>query len=283
MCPHVIETVCFTTNEFESAVATLKNVLINKFPPSHNTRKEDIEDAAGEGTISWWKDAPAEVRMSKGRSFNWMRTVATRCLIRLNARGKEMPCEPLPEDGEADARFGCAPPMTEGVKEIYDLIYATFPKEDADILCMRYFESMTLKEISEMTGSKLAFVKTRFYRARPALLELLIREGYHTPISTNAKHSCPVAHEKKSANDETEEEQNSEEPAEEPADESADEQTANESEVRSLDDSYTTYDEANPDYSYYNDSPDDGVDDDGEDDLQNDEAFEGDTDDYDPE
>lgn len=61
---------------------------------------------------------------------------------------------------------------------VLELAMATLRPEYAEVLTLRFQESLSYEEISDVTGLALGTVKTHLYRARKALAEALGRAGW---------------------------------------------------------------------------------------------------------
>jgi RNA polymerase sigma-70 factor (ECF subfamily) len=111
-----------------------------------------------------------------------LRIASNECIDRIRRRKDTLSLDGLGEDGAWEWKAGNSPnPETEilhrerqaAVREVL----AQLPPADRVVVTLFYWENLPYAEIEEITGLTVSAIKSRLFRARRAMAELLVQEG----------------------------------------------------------------------------------------------------------
>jgi len=145
---------------------------------------DDAEDAVQDAFLSAWRS----MRSFEGTSFRaWLFRIATnRALdvIRARKRRGELPLEPA----EDEERTWTEPPspgpsldrLVAGAeaRALVEAALRTIPTEQRAALLLRDVEGFDYEEIAGITAAELGTVKSRIHRARLAVRNALVAQGW---------------------------------------------------------------------------------------------------------
>ena len=131
--------------------------------------KEDTEEIAADVFLSLWKNA-ARIDPGKGTLRSYLAGAArNQAYKRLREKKEEISLE------EIGAESIEAIPEERSDKALWEAV-AELGEEDAEIFVRFYRYGQPLKEIARMMGMKLSTVKTRLFRGKEKLKQILTKE-----------------------------------------------------------------------------------------------------------
>lgn len=141
---------CYVYNP-ESAMDIVQNAIVKALENSHQLKNPDA--------IKTW----------------FYRILVNESLTYLKKNSKEISCEPADLDDQIYYEPGFEPGLS-----LYSEINR-LPKEQQTIILLHYYEDLSLKEISTITGVNLNTVKSRLYAGLDKL-QKIIREMGHDDL-----------------------------------------------------------------------------------------------------
>ena len=137
------------------------------------------EDVTQQVFLEVWRRGP-EYDPSRGSIFTWVMTIArSRAIDHLR---KRVPEPRDTSDPASPAAQAASPAAERELDELLDRwrvaqLLRRIPKEEADLLRMRFYEELSQTEIAERTGIALGTVKMRMVKALGRLRELIEAES----------------------------------------------------------------------------------------------------------
>lgn len=145
--------------------------------------RRDAEDAAQDALI---KMVTKLHTYDVTRPFKpWvLRIASNECIDRIRRRKPEVSLDGMGEDGAWEWQAGKSPnPEAELLHdERHAKIHAlleTLAPVDRNVVALFYWEELAYTEIEEVTGLTVSAIKSRLFRARRTLAEMLQEEGTH--------------------------------------------------------------------------------------------------------
>ena len=146
---------------------------------------DDAEDAVQDAFLSAWRS----IRSFEGTSFRaWLFRIATnRALdvIRARKRRSELPLEPTDDEAERTWREPASPGPTldqlaigAEARAAIEAALLKIPVEQRAALLLRDVEGFDYEEIARITATELGTVKSRIFRARLAVRNTLVAQGW---------------------------------------------------------------------------------------------------------
>jgi RNA polymerase sigma-70 factor (ECF subfamily) len=150
---------------YERPVFALLSRLLGRGP--------HVEDLAQESFLKAYRAFPGFDLAASARPSTWMLTIATR--VALDAKKRPLASDETLEAATVSARR--ATPESESQRsEIGSAIAraaASLSDDQRAVFVLTEFHDLSLEEIAEATGAPVSTVKTRLFRARERLRELL--------------------------------------------------------------------------------------------------------------
>ena len=142
---------------------------------------KEAEDAAQEALVKALTNLHS---YDVDRPFRpWLLRIASNeCIDRIRRRKDILSLDGMGEDGAWEWKAGNSPnPETELLRlerhaAVRDLLDQLSPADRA-VVTLFYWENMPYAEIEEITGLTISAIKSRLFRARRVMAELLVQEG----------------------------------------------------------------------------------------------------------
>ena len=145
---------------------------------------DDAEDAVQDAFLSAWRS----LRSFEGTSFRaWLFRIATnRALdvIRARKRRSELPLEPAEDEERTWAEPASPGPTLDQLaigaeaRAAVEAALQKIPAEQRAALLLRDVEGFDYEEIARITTAELGTVKSRIFRARLAVRNTLVAQGW---------------------------------------------------------------------------------------------------------
>lgn len=138
-----------------------------------------VEDVAQQVFVEVWRRGP-QYDAGRGSVFTWVMTIArSRAIDHLR---KRVPEPRDPTDPASPAAQAESPAAARELDDLLDRwrvagLLRQIPREEADLLRMRFYEDLSQTEIAERTQIPLGTVKMRMVKALGRLRELIDEDG----------------------------------------------------------------------------------------------------------
>jgi RNA polymerase sigma-70 factor (ECF subfamily) len=140
-------------------------------------RLTDSDDAAAETTQEvWLRVCRGIARLRDAARFRaWMFGIARRVVM--DRLREQYAAPPMADVDDADLPSAADPELAERIAHLHEEL-SRLPPAEREALVLFYLEDLTLAELAEVWTVPVGTVKSRLFRARRALGELLVGKGF---------------------------------------------------------------------------------------------------------